>query len=148
MSVRILIADDHAAVRSSLRNIFGARPDWEICGEAQNGREALAAAKQLHPDVMILDITMPKMNGLEVAREIARLNLNTRVLICSTHASRTLDEVVRDVGAQGYALKSAAGRDLVQAVETLLDGGTFFTSEVPRSCAQHTSEFAAAAEPA
>ena len=147
MSVRILIADDHDAVRTGLRAIFGSRPDWEICGEAQNGDEALAACKHLHPDVMILDITMPKMNGLEVAREIARLNLNTRVLICSAHASRTLDEVVRDVGAQGCALKSSAQRDLVHAVEALLDGGTFFSSEKPRRPA-HKPEVTAAAEPA
>jgi|SRR5215470_850734 len=130
MSVRILIADDHDAVRTGMRNIFGCRPDWEICGEALNGHEALAAAKSLDPDVMILDITMPKMNGLEVAREISRLNLHTRVLICSAHAFRALHEVVKNVGAQGCTLKAAAGRDLVPAVEALLDGGTFFSSEI------------------
>jgi DNA-binding NarL/FixJ family response regulator len=144
MPIRILIADDHAAVRRSMRTVLGAHPEWEICGEAQNGQEALAAAQLLHPDIMILDITMPQLNGLEVAREIARLNLSTRVLICSTHASHTLGEVVKHVGAQGYALKSAPGRVLLDAVETLLDGRTYFSGDLPRTGIQHTAQFAAA----
>jgi DNA-binding NarL/FixJ family response regulator len=129
MAVKILVADDHEIVRRGVRHILSSRPDWEVCAEAANGLEAVALVKELKPDVTILDITMPTMNGLDAAREIARLNLPTRVLIFTMHYSQDLQRTFRDHGARGYVLKAHAAKELIQAVEMLLRGNTFFHSD-------------------
>lgn len=127
MSARILLVDDHEIVREGIRTLIArSRPDWEICGEARDGEEALAAVRTLKPDVVILDITMPKMSGLEAAPRIARLGLGCRVLMFTMHDSDRLSSEVRQAEAQGLVLKSQAARDLIRAVDRLLDGGTFF----------------------
>ncbi|MDE3138066.1 MAG: response regulator transcription factor [Acidobacteriota bacterium] len=125
-----MLADDHEVVRRGLRALLQAKPSWEICGEAATGREAVEKAKALKPDVVVLDITMPELNGLEAARRILRASPRTQVLILTMHDS---DEVVHEVleaGARGYVLKSDAGRDLVAAVEALGEGRPFFTPRV------------------
>jgi DNA-binding NarL/FixJ family response regulator len=129
MPVKILVADDHEIVRRGVRHILSSRPDWEVCAEAADGLEAVALVKRLTPDVTILDISMPTMNGLDAAREIARLNLPTRVLIFTMHYSQDLQRTFRDNGARGYVLKAHAAKELIQAVETLLRGNTFFHSD-------------------
>lgn len=130
MTARILLVDDHEIVREGIRTLLTrSRPEWEICGEAGNGEEALEAVKQLKPDIVILDITMPKMNGLEVAPKIARLGLGCRVLMFTMHDSERLSGEVRQAEAQGLVLKSQAARDLIRAVDRLLAGGTFFVSQ-------------------
>jgi DNA-binding NarL/FixJ family response regulator len=131
MSARILIADDHEVVRQGIRAILQARPDWEICGEAVDGREAIRFAKQLHPDVIIMDITMPHLSGLEASQEIAKLQLPSRVLIFTMHESKSLAPSVRRAGAHGYVVKSRAARDLIDALDRLLGGGTFFDNPSP-----------------
>ena len=116
---RIFIADDHEVVRKGLMSLLQAQPDWEVCGEAADGREAVEKAQQLKPDVVILDIGMPSLNGLEATRQILKTNPQARVLILTLHDS---DQVVREVlnaGARGFLLKSDAARDLVAAVEAL-----------------------------
>jgi DNA-binding NarL/FixJ family response regulator len=128
MSARILLVDDHEIVREGIRTLITrSRPDWEICGEARDGEEALEAVRTLKPDVVILDITMPKMSGLEAAPRIARLGLGCRVLMFTMHDSDRLSSEVRQAEAQGLVLKSQAARDLIRAVDRLLDGGTFFS---------------------
>jgi DNA-binding NarL/FixJ family response regulator len=127
--IKILIADDHEIVRRGVRHILKSRPDWEVCAEAANGLDAVAAVKRLQPDVTILDISMPVMSGLDAAREIARLNLPTRVLIFTMHYSKDLLRVFHDEGVRGYVLKAHAAQELIQAVETLLRGNTFFHSD-------------------
>ena len=129
MPVTILLADDHEVVRQGLRTILKARPEWQICGEAENGKDALQAAKELQPDVIILDITMPVMSGLEAAQEIGKLDIESRVLIFTMHDSRSLVKAVRRAGARGCVLKSRAAKDLIRAVEALLNGDTFFGSD-------------------
>lgn len=131
MSARILVADDHEVVRQGVRAILQARPDWEICGEAADGREAIRLTKQLRPDVVVMDITMPNMSGLEASQEIFKLNLPTRVLIFTMHESKSLAPSVRKAGAQGYVVKSRAARDLIEALDRLLQGGTFFDYPTP-----------------
>lgn len=127
MPVRILIVDDHEVVREGVQNIINkARPAWEICGEAANGQEAIDAAKRLKPDIILLDITMPRMSGLEAATRISRLGLPGKILIFTMHESGQLAGDARRVGARGYVRKSEAARHLVMAIETLLSGGTFF----------------------
>jgi DNA-binding NarL/FixJ family response regulator len=124
---RILIADDHDVVRQGIRSIIAkSRPEWEICGEATNGQEAVDTARLLSPDVIILDITMPLLNGIEAATQIATFGLRCRVLVFTMHESERLYADIREVGAHGYAQKSHAGRDLICAIDTLLADGTYF----------------------
>jgi len=106
MAARILVADDHEVVRQGVRAILQARPDWEICGEAIDGREAIRLTKQLQPDVVVMDITMPHLSGLEASQEIAKLQLPSRVLIFTMHESKSLAPSVQRAGAQGYVVKS------------------------------------------
>jgi DNA-binding NarL/FixJ family response regulator len=141
MTNRILIVDDHEIVREGIRNLVGrARPEWEICGEAKNGKEAIEAVKSLRPDVVILDVSMPVMSGLEAAPQIVRLGFNSRVLIFTMHESERLAAEVRSTGAHGYVVKSQAARDLILAVERLLNGGTFFTEIEGKSEAKQKKE--------
>lgn len=130
MSARILIVDDHDVVRQGIRTtMLRSRPEWEVCGEAANGKEAIEAVTALKPDVIILDITMPVMSGLEAAPRIAKLDPNCRVLIFTMHESQRLADDVRAAGAHGYVQKSQAGRDLILAIDCLLAGGTFFGAQ-------------------
>lgn len=126
MSARILIVDDHEVVRQGVRTILRARPQWEVVGEAANGKEALEQAKKVDADVIIMDITMPEMSGIEATREIAKMHLRSAVLIFTMHESKNLADTVREAGARGFVLKSHAARDLLEALELLLGGGTFF----------------------
>jgi DNA-binding NarL/FixJ family response regulator len=129
MAARILIVDDHEIVRDGIRTlIVRSRPEWTICGEAANGEEAIEAVRSLKPDIIVLDITMPKMSGLEAASRIAKLGIGCRVLMFTMHDSERLSNEVRQVEAQGLVLKSQAARDLVRAIDHILAGGTFFAS--------------------
>lgn len=128
--LRILIADDHEVARQGIRSVLEDHPGWEICGEARDGREAVEAASKLKPDVYLLDIGMPNLNGLDAARQILAINPDARILILTIHDS---EQVVREVlaaGARGFLLKSDAGRELVAAVEALQQRRTFFTTKV------------------
>lgn len=130
MPARILIADDHEIVREGIRTLITrSRPDWDIVGEASDGEQAIEACRTLKPDVVILDITMPKVSGLEAASQIAASALGCRILIFTMHEAQRLSAEVRQTGAQGFVLKSQAARDLIRAIETLLAGGTFFGTE-------------------
>lgn len=127
MSARILIADDHEVLREGLRSLLGkSRSDWEICGEATNGDEAIRFVQELKPDLLILDITMPGLSGLEASQRLRKLGIRIPVLIFTTHHSDRLSVEVQQAGGQGYVLKSQAARNLVLAIDTLLAGGTFF----------------------
>jgi DNA-binding NarL/FixJ family response regulator len=125
-----LIADDHEVVRKGLVALLQQQREWQVCGEAADGRQAVDQAQQLKPDVVILDIGMPSLNGLEATRQILKANPLARILILTLHDS---DQVVRDVlnaGARGFLLKSDAARDLVAAVEALGRDKTYITSKV------------------
>ena len=127
MSARILIVDDHEVIRQGIRSMLQrARPEWEICGEATDGKQAIEAVQRLKPDVVILDVTMPTMSGLQAAPQIAKLATGCRILIFTMHESERMAKDVRAAGAHGYVQKSQAGRDLVVAIDALLSGGTFF----------------------
>lgn len=127
MNPRILIVDDHEIVRGGIRTLFGnMRPEWEICGEASTAAGGLEAVKNLKPDVIILDITMPGMSGLEAASRIRKAGTACRVLMFTMHESESLSAEVREAGADGYVLKAQAARDLILGVESILAGGTFF----------------------
>jgi DNA-binding NarL/FixJ family response regulator len=130
--LRILIADDHAMIRRGLRATLEDHRGWQVLDEAVHGREAVEKARRLKPDIVILDLTMPQLNGLEATRQILRTAPATHVLILTVHESEQVVREVLKAGAQGYILKSDAGRDLVAGVEALGQGKPFFTSKVAR----------------
>jgi DNA-binding NarL/FixJ family response regulator len=129
-ALRILIADDHELVREGLRARLGKHPDWVVCGEAANGRQAVKMARELKPDVVVLDISMPELNGLEASRQIRKACPQTEVLILTMQESA---ELVRDVlaaGARGFILKTDTVRLLVTAIDALAQHQPFFTGRV------------------
>jgi DNA-binding NarL/FixJ family response regulator len=128
--LRILIADDHEVARQGIRSLLESHPGWEVCAEAKDGREAVELASTLNPHLILLDVGMPNLNGLEAARQILASSPDVPILILTMLDS---DHVVREVlraGARGFLLKSDAGRDLVAAVEALQLRRTFFTTRV------------------
>ena len=127
-SVRILVADDHEVVRHGLRRLLEAQPGWEICGEAATGREAVEKAKQLKPDIVVLDYSMPELNGTEATRQIIKEVPRTEVLILTMHGSEQLMRGALEAGARGYVLKSDASRDLISAVHALIEHKPFLSS--------------------
>jgi two-component system invasion response regulator UvrY len=130
LNPRVVIADDHDIVREGIRRILTRfRPTWEICGEAGNGEDSVKLVNAFKPNIVVLDITMPGMSGLEAARRITRLELGCRILIFTVHDSDWLRSEIRDTGAHGYVQKSQVARDLVTAIECLLGGGTFFADQ-------------------
>jgi DNA-binding NarL/FixJ family response regulator len=126
--LRILIADDHDLVRRGVKALLESHEGWQICGEAKTGREAVTKAEELKPDIAILDISMPDLNGLEAARRIRKASTGTEVLILSIHYSDQLIRDIVDAGVRGYIVKSDSDRDLVIAVETLAKHQPFFTT--------------------
>lgn len=128
--LRIVIVDDHEIVRRGLRTALEAHERWQVVGEAGDGRTAVALVEELKPDVVVMDISLPELNGLEATRQLLNVAPRTRVLIQSMHESEQLIREVLSVGARGYVLKSDATRQLIAAIEALADGGTYFTSKV------------------
>jgi DNA-binding NarL/FixJ family response regulator len=123
----ILLVDDFPAVRLGLRAILENRDDWTVIGEAEDGEQGLAQAQRFHPSVAVVDISMPKMNGLALTREIRRLLPDTEVLIVTEHNSRQMLHEAREAGARGYIIKSEAPSQLLAAVQAISAHRTFFT---------------------
>ncbi len=130
MPVRILVADDHQVVRTGLRALLESKTGWQVCAEASNGREAVEKASQLKPDVAVLDIGMPLLNGVEATRQIRRLSPQTEILILTMHDSEQLVQEVLGAGAHGYILKDDADRNLVAAVDALRRHKPYLSSRV------------------
>jgi len=130
MSLRILVVDDHAVVRRGVRSLLESQAGWEVCGEATNGRDAIEQSGRLRPDVVVMDLSLPQLNGLDATRQILKDAPGTEVLVLTMHHS---EELVRDVlqaGARGYLLKSDADENLITAVDTLRQHKPFLTSTV------------------
>ncbi len=130
MPVRILIADDHHVVRTGLRALLESKAGWQVCAEATNGREAVERAGQLKPDVAVLDIGMPLLNGVEATRQIRKLSPLTEILILTMHDSELLVQEVLEAGAHGYILKDDADRNLIAAVDALRRHKPFLSPRV------------------
>ena len=125
--LRILTADDHAVTRAGLRNLVSTRPGWHVCAEATTGREAVALTEQYRPNIVVMDIVMPELSGLEATRRIRRLLPRIEIVVLSLHCS---DELVREVieaGARAYVLKSDTSQDLLSAVRAVANHQPYFT---------------------
>ena len=130
MKLRILLADDHEMLRKGLRATIEDHSGWEICGEARTGREAVAKARELHPDIVVMDFGMPELNGMEATRQIRATVPRTEVLILSMHESQKLVHEMLAAGARGYLLKTDAGESLVAALQALSEHKPYFTPKV------------------
>lgn len=128
--LRLLLADDHEVVRQGLRAVLSDRRDWTICAEATTGREAVELARQHRPDIVVMDLTMPELSGLEATRQIHAVMPRIEVLILTMHASEHLVREVLAAGARGFVLKSDAGKSLITAVEALARHESFLTPNV------------------
>jgi DNA-binding NarL/FixJ family response regulator len=123
--LRILITDDHEIVRHGVRTVLERQAGWVVCGEASTGREAVARTIDLQPDVVVMDVSMPELNGLEATRQIRRVAA-AKVVILTVHESDQIVTEAVDAGAHGYVVKADAGRTLVDAIRALMTGGTYF----------------------
>jgi DNA-binding NarL/FixJ family response regulator len=121
-AVRILIVDDHAVLRKAVRRLLETRSEFEVCGEAENGLQAIKMAAESKPDVVILDIVMPMMNGFEAARKIMVVSPESRIVVLSSHKDKQLLEEARNVGAVCYVPKADAARELIDAVKAAARG--------------------------
>ena len=125
--MRILVADDHDIIRRGLKQLLTAKPGWEVVAEAKNGREAVTLAEQFKPEVVVMDISMPELNGLEASRRIKKALPKTEIVILTLHFSDQLVHDIVEAGARAYIMKSDADRDLITAVEALSHRRSFFT---------------------
>jgi DNA-binding NarL/FixJ family response regulator len=125
MTIRILVVDDHPIVRQGLKTLLEGHSGWQVVGEASDGAEAVEKAKDLHPDVMVLDVTMPRMNGLEACRLLRRQSPDLEILFVTQHDSPQMMREALEAGARGYVVKSNAARDLLAAVEAVSEHKVF-----------------------
>lgn len=130
---RILIADDHAVVRAGLRAVLQTNPELELAGEASGGLEALELVQQIHPDVLVLDLSMPDLDGISVTRQVKETNPQTRILILTVHEDEALLREAIKSGASGYILKRAAESELVSAIQVILRGDLYVDPSLLRS---------------
>jgi DNA-binding NarL/FixJ family response regulator len=128
--IRILLADDHAVVRQGFRMILSAHPDLEIVGEAGNGREAVELAAKLRPDVVVMDVAMPELNGIEATRRLTAENPHTRVVALSMHKDSVYVREILRAGARGYLLKDSVADDLVAAIHAVAGGEGYLSPAV------------------
>ena len=131
-ALRILLADDHTVVRQGLRKVLEERPEWQVVAEAGDGRDAVRLAEQHKPDVAVVDVAMPLLNGIEATRQITRRAPQTKVLVLSMYSDEAYVTQMLKAGATGYLLKDSADVDLLQAVQAVSQGKSFFSPAVAR----------------
>jgi DNA-binding NarL/FixJ family response regulator len=129
-TLRILVADDHDLIRRGIKTVVESRKGWEVCGEAITGTQAVTKAEELKPDVAILDISMPELNGIEAAKRIRKASESTEILMLSMHYSDQIVHDIMETGIRGYLIKSDTGRDLSKAIENLATHKPFYSSRV------------------
>ncbi len=134
--ITVLLADDHTIVREGFRKMLEMEADFEIVGEAPDGREAVALAAKLCPDVVLMDIAMPRLNGLEATRQILKVATITKVIILSAHSDHAYVDSATESGAQGFLLKQTSSQDLCRAIRKIHGGGTFFSPPISRRIAR------------
>lgn len=132
-TIRLLIADDHPLVRRGLRSLLGTHDGWEVCGEACTGTEAVQMVKELRPEILITDISMPDMGGFDAIRQIHAFDPNIGILMLTMHDSETMLRGAMEAGAHGYVLKSDLDNRLIDAVEALCEGRAFFSPGISQT---------------
>ena len=131
---RVLVVDDHAVIRRGVQGILSTYPEWDLCGEADNGQDAIRLAGELTPEVVIMDVSMPGMNGLEATRIIHDVLPETKVLLLTLHSSSEFVRSAFRAGARGYVLKSDAENELVRALNVVIGEGTYVSPAIdPRA---------------
>src|SRR6185295_6324583 len=130
--ITVLLADDHTVVRAGLRALLEAEEDINVVGETENGREAVRMAKHLQPDVVVMDIAMPSLNGLEATRQVTRESPKSRVLILSSYSNDEYVQQLTDAGSTGYLVKQTAAQDLVAAIREVKKGNAFFSPAISK----------------
>jgi DNA-binding NarL/FixJ family response regulator len=133
---RVIVVDDHAVIRRGVQEILHAFPEWELCGEAENGQEAIRLAETVKPDMIIMDVSMPGLNGLEATRIIRNILPDTKILLLTLHSSTELVRSAFRAGARGYVLKSDAEHELVRALNVLAGDGTYVSPGIDQNFAQ------------
>ena len=137
MKITVLLADDHTVVRQGLRALLEAENDMTVVGEAENGRQAVQMAKRLQPEVVVMDIAMPSLNGLEATRQISRESPKSKVLILSSYSDDEYVQQLTDAGASGYLVKQTAAQDLVGAIREAKKGNAFFSPAISKRLLEH-----------
>ncbi len=130
MSIRILIADDHAAIREQLRSVLGKQTDLEVVAEAEDGQSAVKLAKELVPNVILMDLSMSKMNGIEAARNILSENASIRIIILSIHSQKRFVAAALEAGVSGYVPKSSLSDDLIRAIRAVMSNEFFLSPTI------------------
>ena len=128
--LRVLLADDHKVVREGLKLLVNSEPDMEVVGEADNGRAAIALARELKPDVVVMDVSMPELNGLEATEKLLRLHPEIKVLTLTRHADDSYLQQLLRAGASGYVLKLSAAGELVRAIRAVVAGKIYLDPEM------------------
>jgi DNA-binding NarL/FixJ family response regulator len=134
--IRVMLVDDHAVVRAGLKAVLGGAKDIDVVGEARNGREALAAAERLNPDVIVMDLSMDEMDGATATKELTARGSTAKVLILTMHAEDEFLVPLLEAGASGYLVKSAADRELVDAVRSVAHGDQYLQASAARALAK------------
>jgi NarL family two-component system response regulator LiaR len=146
MKTRILIADDHAMLREGMHNLLSQEKDFEVVGEAANGEEAVRLAGELKPDIAIMDIVMPKLNGLEATKQMRQVSPATAILILTAYSDIRYITGLLEAGACGYLLKNAPGKDVIKAIRAVRSGESVLDAEVTRKLVQRLASLSRATE--
>jgi DNA-binding NarL/FixJ family response regulator len=137
-TIKVMIAEDHTIVRQGLARLLSDQPGLEVVGQAVNGREAVEMAEKLNPDIIIMDIAMPKMNGIEASKKIRKLLPRTKILILSMYSHEHYIHELLEVGVSGYLLKDSSGRDIIKAIDDALKNKTFLSPAISKRVAEIT----------
>ena len=146
--IGVLLVDDHTVVRQGLRALLRAEEDMEVLGEAENGRQAVALAKKNPPDVVVMDVAMPQLNGLEATRQILKLMPNTKILVLTSYGDDECVEQLMHAGAAGYLIKQTAANDLLKAIREVQRGNAFFSPAIAKRLRDQCRQVFSSGQPA